>query len=46
MKFLSRILERPDYEQPMVLMPVGYPHPEAKVPNLERKTLEEIHGVY
>lgn len=46
MKFLARILGRPEYEQPVVLMPVGYPHADVKVPNLSRKALSEISGVY
>jgi iodotyrosine deiodinase len=41
MGFLARILERPENERPFVLIPVGYPAPEAEVPDLEKKGLEE-----
>jgi iodotyrosine deiodinase len=42
MRFLSRLLERPASEKPFLLMPVGYPAPDARVPDLTRKPLEEI----
>ena len=42
MAFLSRLLKRPGNEKPYVLMPVGYPAPDAQVPDLKRKTLSEI----
>jgi iodotyrosine deiodinase len=42
MGFLARILERPENERPFVLIPVGYPAPEAEVPDLQKKPLEEI----
>lgn len=42
MKFLQEILGRPKNEVPFVLIPVGYPAKDAKVPNLTRKSLEEI----
>ena len=42
MGFLREILERPDHEHAMVLMPVGYPAEDAKVPNLTRKSFEEV----
>lgn len=42
MKFLQEILGRPKNEIPFVLIPVGYPAKEAKVPDLKRKPLEEI----
>ncbi len=42
MKFLQEILERPKNEIPFVLIPVGYPAEDAKVPDLKRKTLDEI----
>lgn len=42
MKFLQEILERPKTEVPFVLIPVGYPAEDAKVPDLKRKTLDEI----
>ncbi len=45
MKFLQEILGRPKNEVPFVLIPVGYPAQYAKVPDLERKSLEEIMTV-
>jgi iodotyrosine deiodinase len=32
MRFLKQILGRPDNERPFVLIPVGYPAPEAEIP--------------
>ena len=45
MKFLQEILGRPKNEVPFVLIPVGYPAEDAKVPDLKRKSLEEIMTV-
>ena len=42
MKFLQQILERPKNEVPFVLIPVGYPADDAKVPDISRKFLSEI----
>jgi iodotyrosine deiodinase len=42
MRFLSRILGRPENERPFILIPVGYPAEEAEVPNLTKKPLDEI----
>lgn len=42
MNFLSEILERPSNEKPFLLLPVGYVADDAKVPNIKRKTLDEI----
>jgi len=42
MKFLQEILGRPKTEVPFVLIPVGYPAENAKVPDIKRKPLEEI----
>lgn len=42
MGFLGELLERPDNEKAMLVMPVGYPAPDAEVPDLERRALEEI----
>jgi hypothetical protein len=42
MGFLTQILDRPRNERPFVLFPVGYPAADATVPDLRRKTLEEI----
>jgi iodotyrosine deiodinase len=42
MAFLARILSRPPNEKPFILFPVGYPAPDAKVPDIRRKALEEV----
>ena len=42
MNFLSEILKRPFNEKPYLLIPVGYPKAETYVPNIKRKSLEEI----
>jgi hypothetical protein len=42
MGFLTDILDRPENERPFVLIPVGYPAADAEVPNLTKKSLEEI----
>ncbi|MFZ0499266.1 MAG: nitroreductase family protein [Steroidobacteraceae bacterium] len=43
MKFLNDILERPaDVERPYMLLVVGYPAQDAKVPDIVRKPLADI----
>ena len=42
MQFLREILDRPGNERPYVLIPVGYPHPSARVPRIEKKSLDEV----
>ncbi len=42
MKFLQEILGRPKSEIPFVLIPVGYPAADAKVPDIHRKPVAEI----
>jgi iodotyrosine deiodinase len=42
MAFLSRILNRPPNERPFILFPVGYSAPDAEVPDIQRKRLEEV----
>ncbi len=42
MAFLSRLLDRPANEKPFILFPVGYPAPDAEVPDIRRKDLAEI----
>ncbi|MCA0360503.1 MAG: nitroreductase family protein [Armatimonadetes bacterium] len=42
MTFLREICGRPEYEKPFVLMPVGYPAEDCVVPDLARKSLDEI----
>ena len=40
MKFLNKILDRPKSERPFLLLVVGYPAADARVPDIERKPLE------
>ena len=42
MGFLRDLLERPVNERAMLVMPVGYPAADAQVPDLTRKSLDEI----
>ena len=42
MGFLRDILGRPEHEHAMLVLPVGYPSESAMVPDISRKTLEEI----
>jgi nitroreductase len=42
MGFLNKLLERPAYEKPFLLLVVGHPAEGARVPNITRKRLEEI----
>ncbi|MEK9865841.1 MAG: nitroreductase family protein [Euryarchaeota archaeon] len=46
MGFLRELLNRPDHEHPMVVMPVGYPAEGAKVPDITRKSLGDISVFY
>jgi iodotyrosine deiodinase len=42
MGFLSRILERPANEKPYLLIPVGYPAPDATVPTIAKKSMDDV----
>lgn len=42
MKFLNEILDRPTSERPFLLLVVGYPADDARVPDISRKPLEEF----
>jgi iodotyrosine deiodinase len=42
MRFLGEILERPPNERAFLLLAVGYPAEDARVPDLEKKSLDEI----
>jgi iodotyrosine deiodinase len=42
MGFLARILDRPANERPFILIPIGLPARDSVVPDLSRKTLDEI----
>ncbi len=42
MGFLTRLLERPESEKPMMIVVTGYPAPDAVVPRIARKPLDAI----
>jgi iodotyrosine deiodinase len=42
MEFLTRILGRPENERPFLVLVAGYPAEDAQVPDISRKTLDEI----
>ena len=42
MNFLSEVLNRPENERPFLLIPVGYPSKDCKVPDLKRKELAQV----
>ena len=42
MNFLCEILDRPENERPFLLLVVGYPTDDATVPDIEKKSLDEI----
>ncbi|MGH7446406.1 MAG: nitroreductase family protein [Longimicrobiales bacterium] len=42
MTFLSKLLDRPENEKPVMLIVTGYPAPDARVPRLSRKPLDAI----
>ena len=46
MNFLSRILERPDNERAFLLLPIGYAASDAVVPDLRRKSFDELVKIF
>jgi nitroreductase len=42
MRFLGEILERPVHEKAYLLIPVGYPAADCRVPDIRRKDIEEV----
>ncbi len=46
MNFLSRILQRPENEKPFLLIPVGYPAEDCWVPDIKRKSLQDVTAWY
>ncbi len=42
MAFLTRVLGRPENERPFIMFPVGYPLPGVRVPDFDRKSLDEV----
>ena len=45
MGFLAKILARPTNEKPYLLIPVGYPAPDAEVPDIRKKGIEDVRIV-
>ena len=46
MNFLAKVLNRPENEKPFLLIPVGYPTENVKVPDIKRKSLGQIKVLY
>ncbi len=46
MRFLEKILERPDNERAFLLLPVGYAADECYIPELQRKSINNISEFY
>ncbi len=46
MNFLGNILNRPENERPYLLIPVGLAHPDALVPDISRKPLQDVLTEY
>lgn len=46
MNFLAKALKRPENERPFLLLPIGFPADNARVPDLERKDLSEVVCYY
>ncbi|NNF26998.1 MAG: nitroreductase family protein [Gemmatimonadetes bacterium] len=42
MTFLNELLDRPDNERPFLILVVGYPEEDAQVPDIGKKSIEEI----
>ena len=46
MNFLQKVLNRPENERAFLLIPVGFPAADAKVPAISRKTLDQFSVWY
>jgi len=46
MRFLEKILERPANERAFLLLPIGYVAENAYVPDIQRKSLDEVIKIY
>ncbi|MFI8499501.1 nitroreductase family protein [Streptomyces sp. NPDC085524] len=42
MRFLSQVLDRPENEKAFAVIPVGYPADDCEVPDLVRKSLDQV----
>jgi len=45
MAFLTKVLGRPENERPFIMFPIGYPLPGVRVPDLKRKSLDEVRVI-
>tara|TARA_B110000438_G_scaffold266568_1_gene280756 strand:+ start:3540 stop:4208 length:669 start_codon:yes stop_codon:yes gene_type:complete len=45
MNFLNKILDRPENERPFLLLVVGHASSNAEVPNIHRKTIDQIRTI-
>lgn len=46
MNFLSKILKRPEGERPFLLLVVGHPASDAKVPRIDKKIFRDITSIF
>ena len=46
MDFLTKLLAQPANEKPFLLIPIGYPAPDAHVPDIQRKEAGEVLAWY
>ena len=46
MNFLTKLLNRPDNERPFLLLPVGYAKQPVYVPDIKRKSLDDVTVFY
>lgn len=42
MAFLTKLLGRPENERPFAMLPIGYPSGDCEVPDITRKSLEQV----
>lgn len=46
MNFIAKALNRPENERPFLLIPVGYPAENARIPDIYRKNIDEVIHYY
>ena len=46
MDFLGKILNRPENERPFMLIPVGYPAENCRVPYIQKRLFEQITSIF
>ena len=46
MNFMAKALNRPDNERPFLLIPVGFAAEDAQVPDLTRKSINNVVEYY